>query len=170
MKTNQNFTIIYILLALAQMVICNYCRISPFIYVTILPAMVLALPQKINTALSMVIAFITGLAVDFLSEGIIGLNTLSLVPVAFIRHPLLQMATGEENSGKDSPFGLKSAGIGKVLVTVIVAYAVFLSVSVMADSAGVRPLWFNAARFGASLVADSLLALLVIHVLTTKDR
>lgn len=170
MKTNQNFTIIYILLALAQMVICNYCWISPFIYVTILPAMVLALPQKINTALSMVIAFITGLAVDFLSEGIIGLNTLSLVPVAFIRHPLLQMATGEENSGKDSPFGLKSAGIGKVLVTVIVAYAVFLSVYVMADSAGVRPLWFNAARFGASLVADSLLALLVIHVFTTKDR
>ena len=86
MKTNHNFTVIYILLALAQMVICNYCRISPFIYVTILPAMVLALPLKINTAWSMAIAFVTGLAVDFLSEGIIGLNTLSLVPVAFIRH------------------------------------------------------------------------------------
>ena len=47
MKSNQNFTIVYILLAVAQMVICNYFRISPYVYVTILPSMILCIPLKI---------------------------------------------------------------------------------------------------------------------------
>ena len=170
MKTNQNFTVTYILLAVAQMVICNYCRISPFIYVTILPAMVLALPLKINTAWSMAIAFVTGLAVDFLSEGIIGLNTLSLVPVAFIRHPLLQMVLGDESYGKGTPFSSRTTGIRKILIAATVAYAVFIAVYVTADGSGVRPLWFNTVRFVTSLICDSALALLVIHVLTPNDR
>ena len=47
MKANQNFSAIYILLAIAQMVICNYFRISPYISVTVLPAMVLCIPLQI---------------------------------------------------------------------------------------------------------------------------
>ena len=99
MKTNQNFTVTYIQLAVAQMVICNYFKVSPYVYVTILPAMILALPLKIGTIGSMAVAFVTGLGVDFLAEGIIGLNALALVPVALVRLPLLQMVMGDEDSG-----------------------------------------------------------------------
>lgn len=170
MKTNQNFTVTYILLAVAQMVICNYFKVSPYVYVTILPAMILALPLKIGTIGSMAVAFVTGLGVDFLAEGIIGLNALALVPVALVRLPLLQMVMGDEDSGKENPFGARSASFGKILLAVTIAYAIFTAVYVIADGAGVRPFWFNAARFGASLICDSLLALLVIHVLTPDAR
>lgn len=170
MKTNQNFTVTYILLAVAQMVICNYFKVSPYIYVTILPAMILALPLKIGTIGSMAVAFVTGLGVDFLAEGIIGLNALALVPVALVRLPLLQMVMGDEDSGKENPFGARSASFGRILLAVTIAYAIFTAVYVIADGAGVRPFWFNAARFGASLICDSLLALLVIHVLTPDAR
>ena len=170
MKTNQNFTVTYILLAVAQMVICNYFKVSPYVYVTILPAMILALPLKIGTIGSMAVAFVTGLVVDFLAEGIIGLNALALVPVALVRLPLLQMVMGDEDSGKENPFGARSASFGRILLAVTIAYAIFTAVYVIADGAGVRPLWFNAARFGASLICDSLLALLVIHVLTPNAR
>jgi hypothetical protein len=170
MKTNQNFTVTYILLAVAQMVICNYFKVSPYVYVTILPAMILALPLKIGTIGSMAVAFVTGLGVDFLAEGIIGLNALALVPVALVRLPLLQMVMGDEDSGKENPFGARSASFGKILLAVTIAYAIFTAVYVIADGAGVRPFWFNAARFGASLICDSLLALLVIHVLTPNAR
>lgn len=170
MKTNQNFTVTYILLAVAQMVICNYFKVSPYVYVTILPAMILALPLKIGTIGSMAVAFVTGLGVDFLAEGIIGLNALALVPVALVRLPLLQMVMGDEDSGKENPFGARSASFGRILLAVTIAYAIFTAVYVIADGAGVRPFWFNAARFGASLICDSLLALLVIHVLTPDAR
>lgn len=170
MKTNQNFTVTYILLAVAQMVICNYFKVSPYVYVTILPAMILALPLKIGTIGSMAVAFVTGLGVDFLAEGIIGLNALALVPVALVRLPLLQMVMGDEDSGKENPFGARSASFGRILLSVTIAYAIFTAVYVIADGAGVRPFWFNAARFGASLICDSLLALLVIHVLTPNAR
>ena len=170
MKTNQNFTVTYILLAVAQVVICNYFKVSPYVYVTILPAMILALPLKIGTIGSMAVAFVTGLGVDFLAEGIIGLNALALVPVALVRLPLLQMVMGDEDSGKENPFGARSASFGRILLAVTIAYAIFTAVYVIADGAGVRPFWFNAARFGASLICDSLLALLVIHVLTPNAR
>lgn len=170
MKTNQNFTVTYILLVVAQMVICNYFKVSPYVYVTILPAMILALPLKIGTIGSMAVAFVTGLGVDFLAEGIIGLNALALVPVALVRLPLLQMVMGDEDSGKENPFGARSASFGRILLAVTIAYAIFTAVYVIADGAGVRPFWFNAARFGASLICDSLLALLVIHVLTPNAR
>lgn len=170
MKTNQNFTVTYILLAVAQMVICNYFKVSPYVYITILPAMILALPLKIGTIGSMAVAFVTGLGVDFLAEGIIGLNALALVPVALVRLPLLQMVMGDEDSGKENPFGARSASFGRILLAVTIAYAIFTAVYVIADGAGVRPFWFNAARFGASLICDSLLALLVIHVLTPDAR
>ena len=182
MKTNQNFTVTYILLAVAQMVICNYFKVSPYVYITILPAMILALPLKIGTIGSMAVAFVTGLGdklfegadvelgVDFLAEGIIGLNALALVPVALVRLPLLQMVMGDEDSGKENPFGARSASFGRILLSVTIAYAIFTAVYVIADGAGVRPFWFNAARFGASLICDSLLALLVIHVLTPDAR
>lgn len=170
MKANQNFSAIYILLAIAQMVVCNYFRISPYISVTVLPAMVLCIPLKINTMASMLIAFGTGLAVDFLAEGIIGLNTLALVPVALIRQPLLKAIMGDEISDKGNPFNSRSASIWKTLLAVTVVYMVFLSIYILADGSGVRPFWFNAARFAASLACDGILALLVIHVLNPNDR
>lgn len=170
MKTNQNSSIIFIMLAVAQMVICNYFRISPYLYVTILPAMILCLPVKINTVTGMLIAFATGIAVDALAEGIIGLNTLSLVPVAFIRFPLLGTVFGYETIEKEKPFNSRPSGFWRTMLAITVAYGLFLALYIMADSAGVRPLWFNALRFAVSLVADSLLALLVVHIFNPNDR
>ena len=170
MKTSQNFTIIYILLAVAQMVICNYFRISPYIYVTILPAMVLCIPLKTGTPAAMLAAFGTGISVDLLAEGVLGLNTLALVPVALIRFPVLKMLMGTEMQEKNYRLTMRSAGIWKMLMAAVICNALFLAVYVIADGAGARPFWFNAIRFGASLVCDSILALLVIHVLNPEER
>ena len=52
----------------------------------------------------------------------------------------------------------------------LLAQAVFLLVYIWADGAGTRPLWFNAARFGASLVAGFLVSLLTLPVLASDSR
>ena len=62
MKVVQNFNIMYILLVIAQLLICNYLHISALVTVSILPAMILCLPLSVKTIPALLIAFFTGLA------------------------------------------------------------------------------------------------------------
>ena len=48
--------------------------------------------------------------------------------------------------------------------------SIFLLIYIVADGAGTRPFWFNAARFGASLAAGYVLAMTVAKVLLPEDR
>lgn len=72
-----SFTLTYILLTVGQMILSNYFHFTPYVMLTILPAMVLCIPTKTGTVKAMLIAFVTGLAVDFFAEGTLGINALS---------------------------------------------------------------------------------------------
>jgi hypothetical protein len=93
MKT-QNFGLLYFLMVLGQMVLCNFADFGPYIMLTMLPAMVICIPLTVSTPLCMFIAFATGLSVDWLSEGLIGINAAALVPVALMRKPLIRFFLG----------------------------------------------------------------------------
>ena len=86
MRTNRNFTLIYILLVIGQILICNFINTGPYLMLSVLPALILCLPPGIPVSLLMLMAAISGLAVDWLAEGITGLNMAALVPVAFVRN------------------------------------------------------------------------------------
>ena len=92
----KSFTFTYILMVIAQMILSNYFHFTPLAMLTILPAIVLLLPTKVDTFWAMVIAFATGLAVDLFAEGTLGINALSLVPVAFLRKTLIGTIFGVE--------------------------------------------------------------------------
>ena len=141
----KGFWIAYVLLFIAQLLLCNYFVFTPWMMATLLPAMVLCIPLNIGTTGAMVIACITGLGVDFLAEGIIGLNALALVPVAFARKKIISMVFG------------------------FISLAIFLVIYIWADAAGTRSFGFNAARFGASLAVSMLFCVLSVRVLTPSD-
>ena len=67
-----SYYLVFALLAVVQMVLCNYFTFTPYIVLSILPVMVLTIPIRLNTIWTMCIAFVTGLAVDLLAEGLIG--------------------------------------------------------------------------------------------------
>ena len=91
MKT-QNFGLIYFLMVLGQMVLCNFADISPLMLLTMLPAMIICVPLTVSTPLCMILAFATGLSVDWLSEGLVGINAAALVPVAMMRKLLIRFS------------------------------------------------------------------------------
>ena len=70
MRMNQHFGILYVLLLICQLILCNYSPLGPYIMLSVLPAMILCVPLKIGTPVCMMIAFVSGLAVDWLSEGL----------------------------------------------------------------------------------------------------
>ena len=166
----KTFTLTYILLVIAQMVLSNYFHFTPLVMLTILPAMVLCIPTKVNTFWAMVIAFATGLAVDWLAEGTLGINALSLVPVAFVRKTLIGMVFGVEPFEQKENLSIRKYGFARISFAIILLTALFLAIYIMADCAGTRPLWFMATEFGMSLLASYLMSILLVNLLSYDDR
>lgn len=169
MKT-QNFGLLYFLMVLGQLVLCNFVDLSPFLTLTMLPAMVMCMPLTISTPLCMLIAFATGLSVDWISEGLIGINAAALVPVAMMRKPLIRFFLGEDIITRSDSFSIRKNGIGKISFIMLLSTLLYLGIYVWLDGAGIRPAWFNLTRIGVSLACNYILALIVTNTLTTDDR
>lgn len=164
------FFLSFAILVIMQICICNFFNVSQYVVLSILPVMILFLPIKKGTAFALFIAFLTGLAVDLLADGMLGLNVLALVPVAYARRGIISLVFGEEIYARQEDITIKRQGLWKVTVAIIMAQALFLVVYILADGAGTRPMWFNLARFGASLAAGYLLSLIVANILTSDSN
>ena len=169
MKT-QNFGLLFFLMVLGQMILCNFAGFSPYIMLTMLPAMIVCVPLSISTPICLALAFATGLSVDWLSEGLIGINAASLVPVALMRKPLIRFFLGEDLITRNDSFSFKKNGIGKISLVIITSLLIFLGIYIFLDGAGTRPAWFNLTRLGVSLLCNYVLALIVTNILTVDDR
>jgi len=166
----RGFWIAYFLLLLAQLLLSNYFHVTPYIFLTILPVMVLCIPIRVGTIGAMFIACASGLVIDFLSEGVIGLNALSLIPVAYARNGIIGLIFGQELFARKEDFSVGRCGFGKVAVAIFLSLIIFLVIYIWADGAGTRPLWFNGLRLAASLVASFVVSLLTLGVLAPDPR
>ncbi len=169
MKT-QNFGLFYFLMVLGQMALCNFADFGPYIMLTMLPAMIICIPLTVGTPLCLLIAFGTGLSVDWLSEGIIGINAASLIPVALMRKPLIRFFLGEDIITRSDGFSFRKNGITKISFILLISTLLFLGIYVILDGAGTRPSWFNITRISVSLACNYVLALIVTNILTVDDR
>lgn len=166
----QNFFLRFLLLLVAQILLCNYFHVTQYIMLSILPAMILCLPTRMGTVPAMLIAFVSALAVDFLAEGLVGINAIALVPVALCRRELCRAIFGSELIVRGDAFSISRNGAVKVIFALTVVQSLFLLVYLWADGAAVRPLMFNALRFACSLVAGVLLSIPVTRILCPEDR
>ena len=165
-----NFTVKFLLLMVAQILICNYFRLTPYICLTIMPAVILCLPTEVSTTWALVIAFATGLAIDLFSEGILGINTLALVPVALVRKSLIDLMFGKELFERKEEISIGKFGYGSVSAAIIIVQALFLIVYIWADGAGTRTMIFNTVRFLLSLLSGYLLSLPVVDIITSDEK
>lgn len=170
MKTNQNFTLLFALMLVCQIFLCNFANLGPMVFLSMLPAMILCIPTSVGTAACLIAAFASGLTVDWLSEGLLGLNAAALLPVAAARKWFIRIFLGEDLLARNDSFSIRKNGIGKVSFALLASLILFLAVYIFLDGAGTRPFWFGLTRFLVSLMCNWLLGLIVIKVLTTDDR
>ena len=165
-----DFWIAYVLLLVAQLLLSNYFHVTPYIFLTILPVMVLCIPIRVGTTGAMLIAALTGLTVDYLSEGVLGLNALALIPVAYFRNGIIGLVFGRELFARKEDFSVERCGFGKVAMALFLSTLLFLVIYIWADGTGTRPLWFNGLRLAASLGASFVVSLLTLGVLAPDPR
>jgi uncharacterized membrane protein YobD (UPF0266 family) len=166
----QNFGLLYFLLVIGQIILCNFTNLGPYITLSLLPAMILCVPLTVSTPMCMLLAFATGLSVDWLSEGLIGINAASLIPVALMRKPLIRFFLGEDIITRSDSFSIRKNGAGKISTILILSAIIFLGIYIFLDGAGTRTLQFNLTRLAISLLCNYFLALIVTNILTTDDR
>lgn len=170
MRMNQHFGILYVLLLVCQILLCNYSPLGPYVMLSFLPAMILCVPLKIGTPVCMLIAFVSGLSVDWLSEGLIGINAAALVPVALSRRTIIRIFLGEDLISRKDSFSFNKHGVAKISAALLTAIALFLVIYITLDGAGTRPTVTNLAYIGVSLACNWILCLIITRILTPDDR
>lgn len=170
MKTSQNSILMYIMLVIAQILICNFINTGPYVFLTILPALILCIPLSVPTVPLMLAAAVSGLAVDWLAEGVIGLNMAAAIPVAFIKRGIVRLMFGEEILERGEHFSVRKNGFMKVSAAILICTALFLAVYIFTDSAGTRPFLFNLIRFACSLGCGYLMAFPVISLFNSEEK
>ena len=166
----QNYFIMYLIIVGVQLLICNYFHVTAYITLSLLPCAILCMPTKIGPSSAMLIAFATGLTVDFLAEGIVGINALALVPVAGARRWIFDMIIGKEIIASGEDISMKKLGVGAMLPAIVIAQSIFLFIYIWADGASARPAMFNILRFVLSLITGSALSLIMAQMLDPNER
>lgn len=164
------FLVSYLLMLVLQILICNYLQVSPYITLSILPVMVLMLPIRYGTIVAMILAFLSGLSIDFLAEGLTGINSLAIVPVALLRTPFLRMVFGSAIFSRREDISIRRHGLIKMATAITLAQSLFLILYIWADTAGTRPFSFCLLRFILSLIPGVLLSLPISNILSSDGR
>ena len=160
----------FCILIAAQVLICNYLHISLYLSLSILPVLILCLPTKIDTLRAMLIAFAAGFAVDFAAEGILGLNIVALLPVAYLRRTLCDAIFGDELAARGNDFSIHKYGLAKVVFAVSIVQILFLIVYIWADGGSARPFSTNLLRGFVSFVTGLIVSVPIADMLTKEDR
>lgn len=165
-----NSIIIVVILLVAQVLICNYFNLSQFVMLTFLPVIILCMPVSAGTVRTLILSFLIGIAVDFFADGILGMTAAALLPVALLRRPIITLVFGEEVFARSENITMRRQGPFKMNIGIVLSTALFLLVYLHLDDAGLRPFWFNLARFTASLAASYLISLFIAALITDEER
>lgn len=168
-RTDTKFVATWLFLVLVQIVICDCMFLGPLVTVTLLPVLVIFLPLYARTETTMLIAFAAGFAVDWLSDGVLGLNMASLVPVALLQKPLVRLFIGEDTVVRTEALSSKKSGTTRLFALSTISTAIFLLLYVALDGAGERTFRFCALRFACSLAASLPLIAIVQHIFSTRN-
>ncbi|MBO4447342.1 MAG: hypothetical protein J5764_04375 [Bacteroidales bacterium] len=167
--TDLKFILRFLLLIVLQIIVLATFNFSQYVVLFFIPAAIICIPVRHGSIYALVLAFIAGMLVDFFSDGMLGLVTCALLPVAFTRDFLLKLIFGSDFFTHGEDLSIRRSGFGHVLFAVFLSTTLFITVYVIADGAGTRPLWFNLARIAASSAASTLLSIFTVNVLAS-DR
>ena len=162
---NYRYILLYLLMVIVQILLGNFFPLSRWVLISLLPALLLALPLDTRAILSMLLAFALGFAVDFFSNGMLGLTSLALVPAGLVRGPVIRMVFGDELSSRGDKLSLQRLGAPKMTLALILLCSLFFLVYIWADSASTVVFWQGALRFALSVLVSVPVCVFVMRLL-----
>lgn len=164
------FILMAALIVILQIIMTKYCQIGPFLYVTMLPAVILCMPTSRPTWYVMLIAFILGLVTDGLADGPLGLNAMALIPAAALQKPLVRFFIDEDCVERGYPFTFHRYGYFGPAKALAVEVLLFFILYVIFDSAGERSFGFNLSKILISSLASIVVGMVVCGILHPRQQ
>ena len=165
----QRYIFTYFILLIIQIICLGLLNLSQYVVLCFLPVMILSLPITHSTPRVLIIAFITGLTVDFFTDGVLGLTVCALLPVAFTRNWLISLVFGTELLSRQEDISIHKQGPGKVLLAILLATALFFLIYIPVDCAGTRSAGFLAVRMLLSIALSAPVSFYVAGVLAPRE-
>lgn len=159
------FWIVFVVLAIVQVILCNFLDLSRYAVLSFLPVLILMLPLRLDTVPMMLISFALGFAVDFFSTGMLGLTAASLVPVGLVRNSVVSAMFGDELAPREGELTLNWFGVPKFALATLILCSLFFLVYVAIDAAGTYGFLAGALRFVLSTALSTPVCLVVARIL-----
>ena len=165
----QRYVFTYVVLLVIQVILSGLLNLSQYVVLSFLPVMILSLPITRSTPRVLLTAFITGLVVDFFTDGVLGLTVCALLPVAFARNALIRLVFGTELLSRQEDISIHKQGPAKVLLAILLATTLFFLIYIPVDCAGTRSGSFIALRTFLSVVLSTPVSFYVAGVLAPRE-
>ncbi len=164
-KTALSLLMLFIVLVPAQAVFFNNLVLFNVAVPLVFIYIIITLPVTYNPSLAMTAGFLTGLAVDALSDTP-GVNALSCTLLAFARRPLFKLYMSSDNDLADQRPSLKTMGTAAFL-----KYAITMSVAYCAIVFSIEALQiFNLRLYILRVVFSSLFTFIIIYAIACLSR
>ncbi len=169
MKRN-SWILTYIILIIIQ--ILTDGLLDTGIFVSLFPVMfiILTLPYKSGTISTLLVGFGLGLLVDFMGNGVIGLNAAALTAVSFCRQGLLQMIAGSYIMDNTERPDLFSLGYIKVIGYSALCSLIHLCVFVFTEHGGFSDILISLGRIGISTILNCALMTVLFSICGQRRR
>lgn len=164
------FILMTVLIVIIQAILTKYCQIGPYLYVSLLPALILCAPTTWQAWRVLALAFICGVLTDGLAEGPLGLNAMALVPVAALQKPLIRILIDEDCVERGYSFSFHKNGYLSIGAALSIEVLVFFIIYIIFDSAGERSFGFNVCKLLVCSLSGIITGMIVCGVLNPRQR
>lgn len=156
-KTALNFVILFFVLIISQVVICNNICLFNTAIPIIFIYLIVRLPLTLNINIVLTIAFLTGLLVDIFSNTQ-GMNALACTILSFVRRHILRLYVPREEDISDGGVSIKSIGFTsyfKFLLTIVFLYCAMIF-TIESFS------FFNPLRLISQILSSTIFSFIII--------
>lgn len=165
----RRYVLTYLILLVLQIILGDLLNLSQYVVLCFLPVMIMSLPITYSTVRLMLTAFASALAVDFFTNGMLGLTTCALLPVALARNALIRLVFGTELLSRQEDISIHKQGPGKVLLSILLADILYFAVFIPVDCAGTRSFPFMFMRGILSIAVSTAVSYYVAGVLAPRE-
>lgn len=160
--------ILFVLIFILQVLICNYVDVGAYIYICLIPLLIINIPMKLDFRLTMLIGFALGLLLDLFANGVLGLNAAAGTMLAAFKGPLFQKTVNKEHRYNIEVPSMRNIGIINYIAYLTMCTAIYLFTFTLLECVSLRPFLFILIRILISLVIN--VALMAIISNSIMDR
>ena len=161
--------VLFISFVITQIILSSLIDFGPLLFISVYPLFLLTRPANISINSLLLWAFAMGLAVDYFTNSIMGINSSASLVMAVCQFRILRVVSRKGDFDSQVRPGLRELGFIRFVSYIVAALLIHHTVISLAESFGLTNFIYNLPRLLISLVVNTLIILLIEFGLFFKN-